>query len=236
MAQLKLRNIQKQELGNALTNELFGPRDFELEKSPESNASRDAIRITHKDTGETFDIVLIHPDDGKDPFFNVERPLIGSHTTSSRHFAATWSDVLQYIEEWAQSLTLEVTAEDPWSQAEAEAFEDMNTDDEGFSVDELPRVDKAIDAALVELATAAIDKGNDVAEIRKSVKQIEDTLKSTARSASKREWMTVFKTLITTELAKWGLEHDLLGKITHTLVAAAQDIAQLAEHASKLQL
>lgn len=240
MTKLELRKVHKEGLGRSLSQAGFDPREFKLGESATESEKDSKIRLTHKDSGETLDIILFQPsedDESSAPFYNVRRKLLeDTHTDDEYEFAEDWEDVLANVSKWAQVLRREIDAEDPWSEDEQETIDDMESNDENFSADELPRIDRGIDAVIKELEQVATDQGGDVKAIKESLDQVATILKSTARSSSKREWLTAFKAIIASEVVKWGLENNVIGGLVHTLITASQDIAQLAEHASRLNL
>lgn len=237
MAELKLKRLQKQQLGQALSKAGFNPRDFKLEDMSKSDSKPlPVLRVVHLASNEYIEVTYVDHENNP-TFYIIETSLWEEGRANGEQYADSWSEVLSQIENWSMALRDEVDAEDPWSVEDEAAYEEMNDSDEKFSIDELPRIDLAVDAVIEELgAYAQKDPSNDIKAVASSLKEIEKLLKTTARNASKKEWVTVFKTVIATKIVEWGLENELVGKLIHTLVSASQDVVQLAEHAAHLNL
>jgi len=220
-----LSKYQKQELGKSLAESGYTPADFVYEDKRGTGSKPSAVSLICRNSPDYFRIWRAAANNRY--FMSYSIPGTGQeHQVSS---SVVWSDILSRLGEWASALKRENDAVDPWAQ-EAES---MANDDSYFTVDELPRVDRAIQKSLEDLKQKAIDHGKKAEQIEDQLAEIKLLLQKTARTSTKREWMSIFKGIILEKLVDWGMGTALFQGVLHTLIASAQDITQLAEHASR---
>lgn len=221
---VELSKFQRQQLGEAIQRAGYDPKDFI--PSEESNAEgRDGwFTLTHRESSDTFSLRQSEAASG---LYEVRSSIPG--TTQFQTGRPGWGQLTSWLEDWAAELKRENEATDPW-QREAE---DMASDDSYFSLNELPKVDKAIDKSLEELKTKAIEQGVSLKQVEAELQEVNRLLKKTARSSTKKEWLSLFKGIIVEKLLDWGLQTALFQSILHVLITSAHDVVQLAAHASR---
>lgn len=220
-----LTKYQKQGLGLAISNAGFDPSEFVFAEEPADESDYEYVSLTHRDTSDRF---AIRRAVNSDHSYYVSVSVPGT-TRYQRYGGMPWDDVTRNLHSWAQDVKKESTAIDPWAQE----AENMANDDSFFTIDELPKVDKAIQDSLDTLQQQAIEHGKTTEQIQSQLDEIKQLLQKTARTSTKREWMSIFKGIILEKLMDWGMSTALFQGVLHTLIVSAQDIAQLAEHASR---
>lgn len=222
---VELTKYQKQGLGYAIKDAGYAAEDFAYSEEPLDKNNLEYVSLTHRETGEVFKIRHSKNDIHKFTL-NISEP----GTTRRQSIGPmSWSDVERNLTSWAKSVKRETQAIDPWQQE----AEDMANDDSLFTIDELPKVDKAIEASIDDLMQRAIAHGKKADQIENQLTDIKLLLQKSARTSTKREWIAIFKGIILEKLLDWGMDVGVFQSILHTLIASTQDIAQLAEHASR---
>lgn len=140
-----------------------------------------------------------------------------------------WDGVRNSLAEWVVRVRREIEAVDPWEQE----AKDMADDDSYFTISELPRVDRAIGESLEQLKELALEHGVALERVEGELRDVRSVLEKTARNSTKREWITLFKSIVVDKLVDWGMQTVMFQTILHTLVTSAHDIVWLAEHASR---
>ena len=220
-----LTKYQKQGLGAALASAGYSPDDFIYADEPAEDDNHEYVSLTHRESSERF---AIRRAIGNNHSYYIRSSEPGTNREQS-YGGMSWNDVERNLESWAQDVQREDTAIDPWQQE----AEDMANDDSLFSLDELPRVDRAIEESLENLKTQAIEHGKTAEQIEGELQEIKRILQKSARNSTKREWISIFKGIIVGKLIDWGMQPELYQNVLHTLITAAQDVAQLAEHAAR---
>lgn len=141
-----------------------------------------------------------------------------------------WGNILDRVRDWAIEVNQENEAVDPWQEEVGKIADD----DSAFTFNELPRIDRAIDASLEELKKDALGHGIKLDRIESELTEVKQLLQKAARNSTKKDWLNIFKGAIVSKLLDWGMSLGLLTSIAHVMVSAAQDIAQLTEHASRI--
>jgi hypothetical protein len=219
---IELTKSQKQSLGQALRSAGFTPDAF-VYSEISTDQGKDAAALTNRESSDKF--VIINNPSGT---YSIAKSIPGTRKTE-RYGSLSWNELLLQLELWSKEVKSEIQAVDPWQQE----AKDMADDDSYFSLDELPKVDNAIERSLDELKTQALNHGKTLEQITAGLQQAEQLLKKTARSSTKKEWISLFKGIIIEKLIDWGMQSELFQNILHTLITSAHDITQLAEHASR---
>lgn len=213
---IELTKFQKQGLGKALSNVGYRPDAFVYD------TDNNSVVLTNRTTSDKFIIK-----------YNLNSYIVSESvpgTTRTQNWSGQdWDTVERMFQDWAKRVKLESEAVDPWKQE----AEDMAEDDSYFTLAELPRVDKAIEASLEELKNIAVVHGKNLEQIEVALDETRQLLVKSARNSTKREWLALFKGIIIEKLVDWGLQTELFQDILRTLITSAHDVAQLAEHASR---
>ena len=207
----------------------FSPAsDFTLTEEPANESGHEFASLTYRDSSDRF---AIRRSKNNYRAYLAEATIPGTNRyrqlTSSA--GGTWDDIIDKLHGWAIDVKREAEAVDPWEQE----AENMANDDSHFTIDELPKVDEAIEDSLEDLKQKALEHGKTAKQIQGQLDEMKLLLQKSARSSTKREWMSIFKSVIVDKLVDWGMATVLFQGVLHTLMASAQDIAQLAEHASR---
>lgn len=211
---------QKQDLGEAI--EGAGQRADEFIYNEKRRGDYDVAILTSRKTTEEF---TFHRTSDR---YKVEHEVPGTFRKVAVNYV-TWSEVIELLSAWVFEVQKEAEAIDPWEQD----AENMASDDSYFTVDELPKVDYAIDESVAELKSAALSRGEDIVGLQGQLDEVAKLLKKTARDSTKKEWMAIFKGIMIEKIVDWGMGMEIFQIILHKLITSVQDVAQLAEHASK---
>jgi hypothetical protein len=218
-----LTKLQKQDIGNMLSAGGYSPLDFILQDEND-NEGVPFAKLVHRISS---DELMIRPRPAEGLYW-IQTSVPGTERYSTDS-PVDWDRVLYIVQQWATDLRLENEAVDPWE----EEAENMANDDSYFTADELPRVDRAIDASLLDLQQKAVEAGKKNEAIEAELSEIKLLLKKAARNSTKKEWLNIFKGIIVGKLVDWGMKTVIFNEVLHVLIDSAHDIAQLAEHASR---
>ena len=221
---LLLTKYQSQELGNALLEAEYDPSAFIRKETPATDEQGESsITLTNRDTSDNYTITF------SGDWFAIAWTVPGTTRIQTRR-TQNWDTVVSGLRNWAAEVKLESEAIDPWEQE----AEDMANDDSYFTLSEIPRVDQAIDDSLEELKGKAVEHGIAQSRIEAELQKVSASLKSAARSSTKKEWIALFRGLIIEKLFDWGMQTELVHHIVQTLITSAHDITQLVAHATRL--
>jgi len=220
---IEVTKAQKQALGKAIKQAGYEPDEFVYTETVLENSENEAALLTNRETSERF---AFYPRVNN---YKVQYDVPGTSKIRDGGFVG-WDELLVALNAWASEVKREHIAVDPWAQE----AEDMANDDSHFTISELPKVDHAIDEAIEELKDLAIQNGKKLSEIEGDLSSVKNILKKTARQTTKKEWITLFKGVILEKIIDWGMQTELFQVVLHKLITSVQDVAQLAEHASRL--
>ncbi len=220
-----LTKYQKQGLGAALAGANYEPGDFVYSEEFDEKFSKEYAILTNRETSDLFSIRRAN-DSNSSYYTKVSEP---GTTRMHTYGPMSWNSVEENLLNWANEVKLESDAVDPWEQK----AEDLANDDSYFTLDELPKVETAIENSLNDLKERALAQGKTLKQIEGSLNEARQILQKAARNSKKSEWMSIFKGIIIGKLVDWGMGTELYQNILHTLINSSQDIAQLAEHASR---
>ncbi len=227
MTEINLRKQQRADLAQSINNRQLDFADFTLKHAVSEAFPDGAYTISHKKLNDRFIISKFTNSVNQSSFDTVMYP--GAIETYDRGTHSSWSSVLLAFGSWLDNVQSELTADDPWESAE----EQMENDNSNFSLNELPKIDSAIEASLEELKSIGLKNGKKLEEIEASVEDAKDNLKSLARKVNKSEWLGIFKSVGVGLLAEWGVSTEQFRSVLETLLSTATDVIQLAEHASR---
>lgn len=221
---LNLTKYQKQGLGNSLRTAGYTPEEFVYSDDVEIE-NKDYVALTCRESSDRF---LIRRAIGNNSAYYITLTTPGTDLNST-FGSMPWDSVEDNLTSWAKDVKRESEAVDPW-KVEAE---DLANDDSYFTLDELPKVDRAIEESLNKLRSQAIEHGKSELEIRSELDEIKQILLKSARNSTKKEWTSIFKGVIVGKLIDWGMQTQIYQDILQTLVNSAHEVTQLTEHISK---
>lgn len=231
MPDINLRKQQKADLARYITNASLDVADFKVQKVTNTNNPDGAYVVTHNELDDRF-VISKKTDKSSSEDYFVTLAYPGSVQEHERYRHDSWPSVLSTFNSWLDGVSSELEAVDPWEEADQQ----MEDDTSNFSLEELPKIDNAIDVSLDELKTIALNNGKKLEEVEASIEDAKSTLKSLARKVNKSEWLGIFKSVGVGLLAEWGINTELFKSVLQVLFNSASDIAQLTEHAAKYLL
>lgn len=217
-----LTKSQKQDLGSILKSAGYDPAAFVYTEIEEDKGQKSSATLTNRETSDKF--VVMHSGSK----YSIAESVPGTRRKAVYSNVA-WDTLTSFLQDWAGRVKRESEAVDPWPQE----AEDMADDDSYFGLEELPRVDRAIEESLNELKNQALEHGVSQDRVEAALEETEKILKKSARTSTKKEWLTLFKGVVIEKLIDWGMQTQTFQTVLHTLITSAHDIAQLAEHAAR---
>lgn len=215
------KNSQKAEIANIIDGrELLSSGDFEQKIGGEGRI----LRLTYKDNKDFFLIINLRTDNAFDIVFSPSETSLRDTTLTQ----ISWSNVIASVRAWAIYLNNEIASVDPWAELDdSNTFEGKDTN---FTPAELEVVDRAIDAAMVELIKEANARG-----INKKLDDIQDDikfLKAEARKQTRFKWRDFFIQTITAKILEWGLDALVMTGVLKVLVENAEPFLRIIASSS----
>lgn len=220
---MNFKRSQRAEIAKIIQTGGFDPKDFDLsEKEIRDNPT---LILKHKSTEAIFAV------DNIEGNFGVLYAPSDVSLKPVRLTGISWNLALQYLTSWVRYVKEESEADDPWDEKIREEFDEFHNDTSEFTIQELERLDSAIESSFKHLVATAEEQGHKVTN--EELKQITEDirfLKEEARKSSKRKWLDTFMGVILGKLVDWGLSTTLVGTVFAKLIEMSHEVLKLTSY------